>query len=235
MVPEPLLIAGSGGLGRETVDVVRAVNQAHRAGHGQDRWNLLGFLDDDPSRWGTDVGGTPVVGPVDSVADHPGARLVVCTGNPRDYTSKAAIVARLAARADGGPAYATLVHPAAVVPPSCLVGEGTVVLAGVVATVDVAIGDHVALMPQVVLTHDDVLAHYVTVGSGARLAGAVSVGTGAYLGAGCLLREGVRIGDWALVGMGAAVTGDVPAREVWAGVPARFLRTVDLPREVLSP
>src|SRR3546814_3986551 len=49
--------------------------------------------------------------------------------------------------------------------------------------------------------------------------------------AGCLLREGARIGAWALVGMGAAVTGDVPTREVWAGVPARFLRTVDLPRE----
>ncbi len=90
-------------------------------------------------------------------------------------------------------------------------------------------------MPQVVLTHDDVLGDFVTVGSGARLAGGVTVGTGAYLGAGCLVRESCTVGAWALVGMGAAVTRDVPAGEVWAGVPARFLRTVDLPREVLSP
>ena len=88
-------------------------------------------------------------------------------------------------------------------------------------------------MPQVVLTHDGVLGDYATVGSGARLAGGVAVGTGGYLGAGCLVREGCTIGAWALVGMGAAVTRDVPAAQVWAGVPARFLRTVDLPTEVL--
>jgi acetyltransferase-like isoleucine patch superfamily enzyme len=29
--------------------------------------------------------------------------------------------------------------------------------------------------------------------------------------------------------MGAVVTTDVPAREVWAGVPARRLRAADIP------
>jgi acetyltransferase-like isoleucine patch superfamily enzyme len=85
----------------------------------------------------------------------------------------------------------------------------------------------------VVLTHDVAVGDYVLAGSGVRLAGGVTVGDGAYLGAGCLVREGVHVGAWALVGMGAAVTRDVPPAEVWAGVPARFLRSVDLPLEVL--
>jgi len=231
-VAEPLVIVGAGGFGRETVEVVKAVNAAHAARHGGPRWDLAGFLDDDPARWGTTVAGTPVVGPVDSVADRPSSRLVVTTVNPRNYTTKRAIVGRLGL--DPG-RYATLVHPAAVLPASCTLGEGSVVLAGCVATADVTIGAHVALMPQVVLTHDDVLDDYATVGAGVRLAGGVTIGTGAYLGAGCLVREGCRVGPWALVGMGAAVLRDVPAREVWAGVPARFLRTVDLPREVPTP
>jgi sugar O-acyltransferase (sialic acid O-acetyltransferase NeuD family) len=234
MAPEPLLVIGAGGFGRETLEVVRAVNAAHRADSGHDRWDVVGVLDDDEARWGTAVGTTRIVGPVDAVADHPGACAVVCTGSPRNFTSKAAIVRRLSGRG-GGPAYATLVHPAAVLPPSCLLGEGTVVLAGVVATADVVVGDHVGLMPHVVLTHDDVLADFVTAGAGARLAGGVTVAAGAYLGAGCTVREGVRIGAGALVAMGAVVLQDVPPRQVWAGVPAAFLRSVDVPREVPSP
>ena len=53
---------------------------------------------------------------------------------------------------------------------------------------------------------------------------------GAYLGAGAVIGEHLTIGEFSLVGMGAVVTKDIPACEVWAGVPARRLRAaaVDL-------
>ena len=47
------------------------------------------------------------------------------------------------ASASNPSADATLVHPTAVIPPSCALGAGTVVLAGVVVTVDVQVGAHV--------------------------------------------------------------------------------------------
>lgn len=217
---EQVVLVGSGGFGRETAELVRAINAAAA---GAPRWELAGFLDDDEARWDTSVDGTPVLGGLGALAALPAARVVVCTGHPGNFASRRLIVERLALDSER---YATLVHPTASVPHSCTLGAGTVVLAGTVATTAVRIGDHVAVMPQAVFTHDDRLDDFVTVGAGVRLAGGVHVREGAYLGAGALVREHRTIGPAALVGMGAVVTEDVPGGEVWAGVPARRLRAV---------
>ena len=87
------------------------------------------------------------------------------------------------------------------------------------------LGAHVAVMPAVVLTHDDRVGDGVTFGAGARVAGGVTIEDGAYVGSGALLREHVVVGSGAVVGMGAVVTQSVPPGEVWAGVPARQLRS----------
>ena len=50
------------------------------------------------------------------------------------------------------------------------------------------------------------------------------IGADVWLGHGAIVMRGVTIGDAAIVGAGAVVTKDVPAFEVWAGVPARPIR-----------
>lgn len=215
------MLVGAGGFARETAEAVRAINRERAT------WELLGFLDDDPERIGTEFDGVRVLGAVDLAERLPDAMFVVCTGHPGNYFSRRQLVERLGLDDER---YATLVHPTAVLVAST--GPGTVVLATAVATTAVRIGAHVAVMPGAVFTHDDFVGDYSTFGAGARLAGHVTVGEGAYIGAGALVREGVSIGPWALVGMGAVVTTDVPAGEVWAGVPARRLRDVEVPFDV---
>ncbi|MQY03471.1 acetyltransferase [Actinomadura macrotermitis] len=208
-----LLIVGGGGFGRETAQMVA----------GLPEWRLAGFLEDDSTRVGELVDGVPVLGdPAENIARRPGAAVVVCTGNTRDYGSRERIVNRLGLPADR---YATLVHPTAWVSRNSTLGPGTVLLAGVVLTASVTVGAHVSVMPHVTLTHDDVVHDYTTIASGARLSGNVRVGPGAYVGAGALVREGRTVGAGALVGMGAVVLHDVPPREVWIGSPAHRLRT----------
>ena len=52
----------------------------------------------------------------------------------------------------------------------------------------------------------------------------VKIEDGADIGAGCIILPGVTIGEGAVVGAGSVVTKDVPAYEVWAGVPAKMIR-----------
>jgi len=48
-----------------------------------------------------------------------------------------------------------------------------------------------------------------------------------FLGAGAIVLKGVRVGTGAIVGAGAVVTRDVPARSIVAGNPARVVGSVD--------
>ena len=182
---QPLLLVGSGGLAREVAQALRGWPAAP--------WEPLGFLDDDSARWGTTAAGLPVLGPLEIVHEQPTAAVLVCTGRPGDYASRARLVSRLGVDPER---FATVVHPAAWVSPDTSVGAGSVLLAGVVATASVRIGQHVAVMPGCVLTHDDVVDDFATLASHVVLGGSVQVERGAYLGAGSLVREGLRVGSW---------------------------------------
>lgn len=214
-----LVLIGAGGFGRETAQTVHALNQNGTA------WRLLGFIDDDRALHGQVIDGTVVLGGREWIKKLPDAKFVVCTGRPANYMSRMQIVGDLGLPPER---YATIVHPSAAISPSSSVGPGSVLLAYVTLTATVTVGAHVAIMPHVTLTHDDVIDDFVTIASGVCLGGGVRVRRAAYLGAGALIGENRSVGAFSLVGMGAVVTHDVPAREVWAGVPARHLRSADI-------
>ena len=217
-----LVIVGAGGFGRETAQAVYDLNRNGAA------WRLLGYIDDNPARHGTTIDGTMILGGRGEIRRWPDAAVVVCTGRPGDYVSRIRIVGDLGLQPER---YATIVHPTAAVSASSSIGHGCILLAHVALTAAVRVGAHVAIMPHVTLTHDNVIDDFATLASGVRLGGGARVERAAYLGAGALIRENRTVGAFSLVGMGAVVTQDVPARQVWAGVPAHYIRATDVPGE----
>ena len=53
----------------------------------------------------------------------------------------------------------------------------------------------------------------------------VSIGRHVWIGPGVSINKGVSIGDGSIVGAKALVVSDIPDRQLWAGVPARVLRS----------
>lgn len=208
----PLLLVAASGLAREVAAAVRAA----------ERHEVVGFLDDDASQWGTEREGIPILGGIDEVGRYPDADLLLCAGRG---ASRAAIARRLAEHGVSERRYATVVHPSVEIAPSCSVGVGSVLLAQVVLTTAVSVGKHVVVMPHVTLTHDNVLADHVTIAAGVALGGWVQVGENSYLGMSSSVREKLRIGRDATVGMGAVVVSDVADASTVVGNPARRLRS----------
>lgn len=52
----------------------------------------------------------------------------------------------------------------------------------------------------------------------------VIIKRGAFIGAGSIILKGVSVGEQAVIGAGTVVTRSIPANEIWAGNPAKFIK-----------
>jgi hypothetical protein len=71
---------------------------------------------------------------------------------------------------------------------------------------------------------DCIVGDYSSINPGGHLGGAVRLGVGVSVGLGAVFKPGVTVGDWSVIGAGAAVVRDIEAGVTAIGVPARPLR-----------
>lgn len=206
---KPLVIVGAGGLGCETVALVEAINATSES------WHLRGFADDDAALHDRTILGQPVLGSTDWLAQQRDLHYVIAIGAP-------AVRQRLHRRLEGAALQAaTLVHPDVPLHPSNTVGAGSVLCRGTSLTVSIEVGDHVFVNLHCTIGHDVRLAPYTTLHPGVHLSGNVHLGEAVEMGTGSVVLPGVSVGEETVVGAGAVVHRDLPARCTAMGVPAR--------------
>ena len=204
-----LVIVGGGGHGRETLDIVEAINAV------EPTWAFAGFVDDGEviadrleRRDASLLGTTKILADTDP-------RYVIGIGSP-------AVRAKLDEQLTAwGRTAATLIHPAATLASDNRISDGVLLAAGARVTTNVTLGRHVHLNVNAVVSHDCVVGDYTTLSPGALVNGDVRLAEGVFLGTGAIITPGITIGDHAVIGAGAVVVRDVPPGVTVRGVPAR--------------
>lgn len=207
-----ILIFPFNGNAREAIGVIEAINNS------MPKWEIIGFFDDDPKKYGASFAGYLVLGGRKVLADYPDALVIAVPGSPDTFRKRAEIIEGLEIPRER---WATLMHPTAVLGSEVIVGLNTVLMAHVTLTAAVRLGDHVVILPGTVVAHESEIGDYCLVGSNVSVSGGVKIGRQCYLGSGSRFIQMITVGYGAMVGLGSVVIRNVKPGSTVAGCPAR--------------
>lgn len=223
-----IIILGAGGHGRVVLDVIRQSG----------KFTPIGFLDNNPTLHGRRVDGLPVLGGIGLIEQRaPGFSPAGASSNVSPHPVNECNAAVIAIGDNGvrrmiaetveaaGLDLPAIIHPSAQIATNVTIGRGVVIAAGALVCAHSQIGDYAILNTGCIVDHESMIGTAVHVCPGVRLAGHVTLESGAFIGIGSTVIQNVRIGFEAIVGAGAVVTCNVDPMTTVVGVPAREIKS----------
>ena len=207
-------IYGSGGLGREMLELARIINNNNL------RWENIIFIDD-ADKDGSLINGAEVYKYDEALNKFKNLEITIGIGEPiiREKLFNKIKVDNIKA--------AALIHPGVHIPETTKIGEGATICMNDFISCNVTIGDNVYVQPTANICHDVVLEDGAFISSFCEIAGAAHVGRYSYVGVNSAVRELVKIGSYSIIGMGSAVHKDIPDEVVAFGNPAKIITRND--------
>ncbi len=205
-----IYIVGAGGFGRELLQWIKDINEA------KPRWEIGGFLDDDPDALKSCVCDYKVVGSVSGWRPSEDEEFALALANPR---AKEKVTASMKAK---GAVFASVIHPTAMLTSFSGYGEGLVMFPYSKLSVNSRAGDFVTILSSGI-GHDVEIGDYTTISGACSILRNVKIGRRVFLAANAAVANGVTIGDDAYIGLGSIIIKDVQAGQKTFGSPARVL------------
>jgi sugar O-acyltransferase (sialic acid O-acetyltransferase NeuD family) len=204
-----LILLGAGGHARVLIEALRQSGSA-----------VSGFVTDEIETPSGNMAGMPRLGSDAELMTRPrdDVLLINGVGTVGDPRRRRIVFEKFHA---AGFAFATVLHPSAVLAADAALGEGAQIMAGALVQPGASIGANAIINTGAVIDHDTIVGNHVHVAPGACLSGNVVVGASTHIGAGATVIQGIRIGLDALVAAGSVVVEDIAAGAVVMGVPAR--------------
>ncbi|KGN76156.1 hypothetical protein HQ40_05075 [Porphyromonas gulae] len=210
-----IAIIGAGGLGREILSLLTAINEIKPI------YNIIGFYDDKGEK-GTKTHNLPILGKIEdlNLISSP-ISVTIAIGSSR---VKRNIIEKL--NANPNISYPTLIHPRAYIQNSetIKISNGVIIAAGVVITCDVTIDRFVFLNLNCTVGHDAKIGAYSSFMPTVNISGETVIGECVYIGTGATIINKIEIGDNAIIGAGSTVISNIPANTTAVGTPARVIK-----------
>ncbi len=204
------MIYGASGHGKVIADIIE-----------RNQGEVLGFVDDDASKWGKLFFGYRVWGGEEylkQLAKKENISIIIGIGD--NHTRR-----KIKEKLDGENInFETAIHPSTQVGKGVTIGEGTVVMANSVINCDSRIGSHCIINTAVTIDHDSIIGDFVHLSPGANLGGSVQVDSFSWIGLGASVINNIHVAEQAIVGAGAVVIRNVESNTIVVGNPAAILQ-----------
>ncbi|HYE10127.1 MAG TPA: transferase, partial [Patescibacteria group bacterium] len=175
-----ILIIGAGGLGKETVDLIRDIGG----------YEIAGFLDDNVEKKDRVINGVPVLDTVDRLEQYGNVEdIVIAIANPairrKIYEYSSAMGFR----------YPNLVHPMVVRGSNVKMGMGNIIYAYSILSTDVMLQDFVIINPQCGIGHESGIGSFTTLYWNVHVGGNTSILESCELGSKACVIQGLHVMD----------------------------------------
>lgn len=205
-----LYIIGAGGFGREVLQWIKDINKV------SPRWEIAGFLDDDPDALEGYPCDARIVGGITDHEIRSDEEFVLCIANPsvkqqiaEDYLRRGAV-------------FPVIIHPTTVLTDYTEYGEGTILWPYAKIAVNSRCGRFCTILSRDI-GHDINIGDYCFIATNTTMLRNITVGDRVFIASNAVIANDVTIGDDAYIGMGSIVMKDVPAKCKTFANPARIL------------
>lgn len=210
---DDIVIYGSGGFAREVAHLIEDINKVNN------KWNVLGFLDDNIDNHGMKINGLLVLGGKEWLSDKSRISIVLGIGSPK---VKKGIIRKLEKYTNV--VYPNLIHPTVTFSRFNNIGSGNVICEGNILTTNIKLFDFVTINLNCTIGHDAELGSYSTVLPNGSISGNVVFEECVDFGTNSTIIQGLRVGEGTVVGAGAVVVKDLPPKCTAVGMPAKPIK-----------
>ena len=205
---KPIIILGAGSIGKSAMEAFASNNVI-----------VYGFLDDDTTLQGKEIGEVEVMGKLDdqgylSVIGSECEAFVAM----EEIEVRRSLVQMLIEDRKVMPVNA--IHETAILATSADIGHGNFIGAGVIIGSYSELKSHLIINPGAIINHDVKLGNYVQVGAGSAINSGVQIDDEVFIGSGVTIVSGIKVGAGARIGAGSVVIKNVDEGQTVFGNPA---------------